>query len=58
MNRTRILVLAVFAALLVAAPAHAASPVALGAGSAPWLVVDPSGTGHMVFRGTPDDGIV
>ncbi|HEY6890515.1 MAG TPA: hypothetical protein VI300_22115 [Solirubrobacter sp.] len=58
MSRIQILLLALFAALLVAAPAQAASPVALGAGSAPWLVVDPAGTGHMVFRSTPDDGIV
>ena len=54
----RIRILAVFAALLAAAPARAATPVARGAGSAPWLVVDPAGTAHMVFRSTGDDGIV
>ena len=58
MTRLHILILAVVAALLAAAPAHAARPIALGAGGSPWLVVDSAGTGHMVFRGTPDDGIV
>jgi hypothetical protein len=58
MNRLRSLALTLFAALVVAAPAHAAAPIALGPGTSPSLVVDPGGTGHMVFRSTPDDGIV
>jgi hypothetical protein len=57
-RRLRLLIPALLVALTVAAPAQAAKPIALGPGSSPWLVVDPAGTAHMVFRSTPDDGIV
>jgi hypothetical protein len=58
MRRLACLILALLAALVAAAPAHADTPIALGPGTSPWLVVDPAGTAHMVFRSTPDDGIV
>jgi hypothetical protein len=73
MRRLSPLIAAVLSALLLAAPAQAALSrpqassslepsarlaIALGPGSSPRLVVDPAGTAHMVFRSTPDDGIV
>jgi hypothetical protein len=57
-RRLLLLIPALLVALTVAAPAQAAKPIALGPGSAPRVVVDPAGTAHMVFRSTPDDGIV
>jgi hypothetical protein len=59
MRRLRLLGPVLLALLALAAPAQAATPIALGPGSAPRLVVDPAGTAHMLFRSNaPDDGIV
>ena len=50
MRRLRSLFLALATSFVAAAPAHAAvTPVDLGVGTKPSVVVDPAGTSHILF---------